>query len=77
MDDFSSIGFICSGTPIECPALRHLRKLGMEPSPHICLQTIEVNAGMCEDTPWSSEVKLLEEGHCIQTFRKEARHDSK
>ena len=62
---------------LECPAIRHLRKLGMEPSPHICLQTIEVNAGMCEDTPWSSEVKLLEEGHCIQTVRKENRHDSK
>lgn len=23
----------------ECPAIRHLRKLGLEPSPHVCLQT--------------------------------------
>ena len=61
---------------LECPAIRHLRKLGMEPSPHVCLQTIEVNAGLCEGTPWTSEVELLEEGHCIQTFRKEAAHDS-
>ena len=55
----------------ECPAIRHLRKLGLEPSPHVCLQTSEVNAGMCENSPWHSEVKVLGEGHCIQTFTKE------
>ena len=55
----------------ECPAVRHLRKLGLEPSPHLCLQTSEVNAGMCEDSPWSSEVQVISEGHCIQTFVKE------
>jgi predicted ArsR family transcriptional regulator len=56
----------------ECPAIRHLRKLGLEPSPHVCLQTSEVNAGMCENSPWRSEVQVLGEGHCIQTFTKEA-----
>lgn len=55
-----------------CPAIRHLRKLGLEPSKYVCLQTSEVNAGMCEGTPWHSEVKVLGEGHCIQTFRREA-----
>ena len=55
----------------ECPAVRHLRKLGLEPSPHLCLQTSEVNAGMCEDSPWSSEVQVISEGHCIQTFVRE------
>ena len=55
----------------ECPAIRHLRKLGLEPSPHVCLQTSEVNAGMCENSPWHSGVKVLGEGHCIQTFTKE------
>ena len=55
----------------ECPAIRHLRKLGLEPSPHVCLQTSEVNAGMCENSPWRSEVQVLGEGHCIQTFTKE------
>ncbi len=59
----------------ECPAIRHLRKLGLEPSPHVCLQTSEVNAGMCEGTPWRSDVKLRGEGRCIQTFRKEAGND--
>ena len=62
---------------LECPAIRHLRKLGLEPSPHICLQTSEVNAGMCEGTPWVSEVKVLGEGHCIPTVRKDVGHDSK
>ena len=52
----------------ECPAIRHLRKLGLEPSPHVCLQTSEVNAGMCEGSPWESSVEVIGEGHCIQTF---------
>ena len=55
----------------ECPAIRHLKKLGLEVSEFACLQTSEVNAGMCEGTPWKSEVRVLEPGHCIQTFRKE------
>ena len=55
----------------ECPAIRHLKKLGLEVSDYVCLQTSEVNAGMCEGTPWKSEVRVLEPGHCIQTFRKE------
>ena len=56
----------------ECPAIRHLRKLGLEPSQHVCLQTSEVNAGMCEGSPWRSEVQVIGEGHCIQTFTKDA-----
>lgn len=55
----------------ECPAIRQLRKLGLSPSPHVCLQTLEVNAGMCEGSPWRSEVRIVGEGHCIQTFTKE------
>jgi predicted ArsR family transcriptional regulator len=54
----------------ECPALRHLKKLGLEPSKHLCLQTSEVNAGMCEGSPWESSVEVIGEGHCIQTFSK-------
>ena len=56
----------------ECPAIRHLRKLGLEPSAHVCLQTSEVNSGMCENSPWHSEVRVIGEGHCIQTFMKDA-----
>lgn len=54
----------------DCPAHRHLKKLGMEISPYSCLQTEEVNAGMCEGTPWTSSVTHIEPGHCIQIFRK-------
>ena len=55
----------------ECPAQRHLKQLGLKISPFSCLQTIEVNAGMCENTPWRSRVEIIGEGHCIQRFRKE------
>ena len=54
----------------ECPAIRHLKKLGLAVSKHCCLQTSEVNAGMCENTPWSTETTVLGEGHCIQVFRR-------
>ena len=57
---------------LECPAIRHLHKLGETPSPHICLQTSEVNAGMCEGTQWESSLEVLGEGRCIQTFRRKA-----
>ena len=55
---------------LECPAIRHLRKLGLDPSEHVCLQTECINEGMCEDTPWKSSLKVISEGHCIQTFKK-------
>ena len=56
---------------LECPAHRHLKALGLEISPYSCLQTSEVNAGMCEDTPWTSSVEVLGCGHCIQKFKLE------
>ena len=40
---------------LECPAIR--------------LQTSEVNAGMCEGTPWECSLEKLGEGHCVQHFR--------
>ena len=52
----------------ECPAHKQLRKMGLEPAPFNCLQTSEVNAGMCEGTPWTSSVEHLGPGHCIQIF---------
>ena len=57
---------------LECPAIRHLHKLGETPSPNICLQTSEVNAGMCEGTQWESSLEVLGEGRCVQTFRRKA-----
>jgi hypothetical protein len=55
----------------ECPAHRHLTTLGLEISPYSCLQTSEVNAGMCEDTQWTSSVEIIEPGRCIQKFKLE------
>ncbi len=54
----------------ECPAIRHLKKLGLAVSPHCCLQTSEVNAGMCENTQWETETNVIGEGHCVQIFRR-------
>jgi hypothetical protein len=54
----------------ECPAIRHLKKLGLEPSRHFCLQTSEVNLGICEGTPWQTETTILGDGHCLQIFRR-------
>ena len=54
----------------ECPALRHLRQLGMAPSEYCCLQTRCINEGMCRNTPWQSSLEIIGEGHCIQTFKK-------
>ena len=55
---------------LECPAIRHLRRLGIAPDGLTCLQTSEVNAGFCEGTPWESSLESLGEGHCIQRFKK-------
>ena len=55
----------------ECPAHKHMKKMGLEPAPFNCLQTEEVNAGMCEGTPWTSTVEHIGPDHCIQIFRKE------
>lgn len=54
----------------ECPAQRHLRTLGLPVSPYSCLQTSELNAGICEGTPWESSVEHIAPGHCIQVFRR-------
>lgn len=62
---------------MDCPAVRQLRKLGLEPSEHLCLQTSEINAGMCEGTLWKSSVEKLGPAHCVQIFKKEEENDSK
>ena len=55
----------------ECPAHKHLRRLGLPVEPINCLQTSEVNAGMCEGTGWTSSVEHKGPDHCVQIFRKE------
>ena len=55
---------------MECPAHKHLKTLGLPLSPNNCLQTSEVNAGMCEGTPWESSVEHIGPDHCVQIFRR-------
>ena len=54
----------------ECPAHKHLKALGLPVSRHSCLQTGEVNAGMCEGTQWESSLEKVGDDHCVQIFRR-------
>ncbi len=60
-----------------CPAVAQLQKLGLTPSPYFCRQTSEVNAAMCEGSPWRTETEITGCGSCRQIFTREANHDSK
>lgn len=56
----------------ECPAIAHIRKLGLPLSKRFCCSTTELNAALCDGTPWATETRLLGEGRCVQRFyRKE------
>jgi len=55
----------------KCPAVEHIIKSGLTLSPHFCRQTIEVNAGLCEGTPWKTKTELLGCGKCRQVFKLE------
>lgn len=55
----------------QCPAVEHLRRLGITPSPCFCDQTIEVNAGLCENTPWTTATEVLAPGRCRQCFTRQ------
>ncbi|MCF6177753.1 MAG: hypothetical protein L3J71_18505 [Victivallaceae bacterium] len=52
----------------QCPAVEHIRKLGLELSPHFCQQTVEINNALCADTPWQCQTTIKELGVCRQTF---------
>ncbi len=56
---------------LECPAVKQVRALGLTLSPYFCRQTIDVNAAMCDGTPWRTSTEILGCGHCRQVFRKE------
>ena len=52
----------------KCPAVAHIRKLGLELAPQFCQQTIDVNNAMCDGTPWQCQTTIKEPGVCQQTF---------
>ncbi|MFA6930858.1 MAG: hypothetical protein WCT05_11060 [Lentisphaeria bacterium] len=56
----------------ECPAIAHIRKLGLPLSKHFCRSTTDLNDALCDGTPWATETRILAEGQCVQRFyRKE------
>lgn len=54
----------------QCPAVKHVQKLGLKLSPHFCSQTKELNRGLCQDTGFTIETKLTGTGSCQQILRK-------
>ena len=58
---------------LSCPAIRHLKRLGLPVTPQFCRTTSAMNEVFAEDSPFSVTTELLSEGHCVQTFvRREA-----
>ncbi|MGI6609413.1 MAG: hypothetical protein ACOX4G_02735 [Limnochordia bacterium] len=51
-----------------CPAVAHLRKLGLAPSEFFCDQTVLLNEAWCEGTPFEACTTVIEEGHCVQSI---------
>ncbi|MFA6567948.1 MAG: hypothetical protein WCS96_07020 [Victivallales bacterium] len=60
----------------ECPAVRQVKRLGLDLSPHFCDQTEHVNRGMCHNTGFEMETVKTGECSCIQTLRR-TKHDTK
>ncbi|NLF85128.1 MAG: hypothetical protein GX571_03360 [Lentisphaerae bacterium] len=58
----------------QCPAIAHIRKLGLPLSKRFCRSTTEVNAAMCAGTPWATETQILAEGQCVQRFYRKGRN---
>ena len=53
-----------------CPAVRHVKKLGLKLSPEFCSQTIFVNKGMTDGTPYEIETTKTGECSCIQILKR-------
>lgn len=55
---------------LKCPAVSYLREHGLQPDPAFCEQTRMVNQALSEGTPFTIVTKVLGEGRCIQTIRR-------
>ena len=53
---------------LSCPAIRHLKRLGLRIAPQFCQTTCAMNEAFAEDSPFSATTEVLSEGHCVQTF---------
>jgi len=54
----------------DCPALRHLVKLGREPDPIMCEATRIFDEALADGTPFAASVEKTGEYSCVQVFRK-------
>ena len=54
----------------QCPAVRHVRQLGLKLSEHFCEQTEHVNRGLCDGTDFEIVTERKGEGACVQTLRR-------
>jgi hypothetical protein len=54
----------------ECPAVKHVKKLGLEVSPYFCEQTDYVNKGICDGTDFEIATVKTGECSCMQTLRR-------
>ena len=52
----------------KCPAVAHIRKLGLEPSPYFHRQYIDISNALCDGTPWQCETTIFEQGKYQQVF---------
>jgi predicted ArsR family transcriptional regulator len=57
----------------KCPAVAHLRKLGLTPSEFFCDQTVLLNEAWCEGTPFEAVTEITGEGRCVQTMRRSSK----
>lgn len=53
-----------------CPAVKHVKKLGLKLSPEFCSQTRYVNKGMTDGTPYEIETVKTGECSCIQILKR-------
>jgi hypothetical protein len=56
-----------------CPAMAHLRKLGMKPSEFFCDQTVLLNEAWCEGTPFEAVTEITGDESCVQTIRRSSK----
>lgn len=57
----------------KCPAVEHLKKLGMEPHAEFCSQTVFVNNGICEETSYEIETQKTGDVSCLQVLRRKTK----
>ncbi len=54
----------------ECPAVRHVKKLGMDPGEDLCLQTFLLNEGLCDGSDFEIITEKLGLCSCRQILRR-------